>query len=268
MKKRSLFILLAGLCVSGIACLPEDWDVGLLRREPSYDPFYVAYLERVRSQALTFQVPASEDDEAWTRAQNVLKKYHGELDCSRKLKVSSDRTIESVPSKGKRRIYPGAAYIYQIRRDPLGEETDYSVAYASPPPSAPARELFIKRTLANARIIALYIVSGMIDPRAFNVIDSSESPPAGDLGPERPSAPRRDDDLAPGVPLAEIAEGPRGHPSAGGAQDGLVDLDLVADMFFRRFLHTDEVRGSSPPSTAFFPINDLSGRMCPPKFLA
>jgi hypothetical protein len=70
------------------------------------------------------------------------------------------------------------------------------------------------------------------------------------------------------VPLAEIAEGPRGHPSAGGAQDGLVDLDLVADMFFRRFLHTDEVRGSSPPSTAFFPINDLSGRMCPPKFLA
>jgi hypothetical protein len=29
------------------------------------------------------------------------------------------------------------------------------------------------------------------------------------------------------VPLAEIAEGLRGHPSAGGAQDGLVDLDLV-----------------------------------------
>jgi len=53
------------------------------------------------------------------------------------------------------------------------------------------------------------------------------APPAGDLGPERPSAPHRDDGLAPGVPLAEIVEGLRGHPSAGGAQDGLVDLDLV-----------------------------------------
>ena len=198
MKKQSIFILLAGLFVSGTACLPEDWDVGLFGRKPPYDPFYVAYLERVRSQALTFPVPAGEDDEAWTRAQNVLREYHRELGCSRELKVSSDRTIESVPSKGKRSIYPGAAYIYQIRRDPLGEKTEYSVAYTSPPPSSPVRELLIKRTLANARIIAVYIVSGTIDPRAFNVIDSSESPPAGDPGPERPSAPHRDDDLTPG----------------------------------------------------------------------
>lgn len=168
MTRRDFLFLLAGLLFSGTACLPDDWDVGLFGREPSYDPFYVAYLERVRNQALTFQVPAGEDDKAWIRAQDVLKSYHRKLGCSRTLTVSNGTTIESAPSKRDLVDYAGAAFLYQVRRVPLGEKTEYSVAYALPSRYNTIKAPRIARSMAHARIIALYIISGTIDPRAFN----------------------------------------------------------------------------------------------------
>jgi hypothetical protein len=168
MKKVFLSVFLAGAIVLIAGCLAEDWDAVLFRRKPPQEPEYLDYLERVRSQPLDFQILASDDAMAWSRAQYISKKYGRTLGGGRKLLTSSNDIIEIAPWKHNIPYYQETGYLFRIVRAPRGDMTDYVVSYSSPSPDHPGFESLSQENRACAGIIAYYIVSGRLYKRAMD----------------------------------------------------------------------------------------------------
>ena len=143
------------------ACLPEDFFV--IYHNPSQQPDYLDYMERVKAQPLEFQIPVREDAAAWARAHYIFKSRNGKLHGSHKFRISTDKILEIAVSKGSINIYEDVSFLYRVVRASGREMVNYKLSYASY-----SKEFSFLSPLEryHAKVIAYYIVSGKLDKRA------------------------------------------------------------------------------------------------------
>jgi hypothetical protein len=103
-----------------------------------------AYLRRVLSTPLRFEIPEYSVGEAWTRAQVFIENYG-----STRLRAVTDTLIQSAPPGGR-----GLGFRYQIRRVPQEQTSTITVeVLAADARSGPLAN-------RNARILADYMQTG------------------------------------------------------------------------------------------------------------
>lgn len=140
MKKLTfgIFIFMATLSQSGCISAP----VAMVES----DPAKIAYLDAIKAQAWEFNLPKSESEPAWGRAQNFISKYS-----SMRIQVATDYVIETYdPSNGN------VAFGYGVTRMMEGDSVAFTVRVSSGNMFAGAY-----RTM-NGDILSYYIATGQL----------------------------------------------------------------------------------------------------------
>jgi hypothetical protein len=157
MRKVLFLIFLAGFFGSS-ACIPLWWGETDEGPEPLIqDPAWVEYFEQVKAQPLAFQIPASKNAEAWTRAHDILKNYGRHTNwCPSKLRTSTSNVIEiDVQKTDAKFTFRDVGYLFRIVRVPQEDTVNYTITYAPV-----ADGVVYPNIRAHAQVIAYYIVSG------------------------------------------------------------------------------------------------------------
>jgi hypothetical protein len=136
-------------------------------------PQDVEYLEAVKAQSLTFQIPTSEDAVAWERAREILTKYGHRMGGRGKLRASTN-VMEMSASKAKYviRCEENSDFAYRIVRESRESIVEYTVSYCAwiseiGPSDDSERGKFSNNPKGYARFVAYYIVSGKKKKRAI-----------------------------------------------------------------------------------------------------
>lgn len=148
-----------------VSCLPEDWDTTFFGRNPPQNTSLGYRLEQIKAQPLDFQIPASEDADAWKRAHLILDIFGNNTPwCSRERRAPMDNVIEVDPTKDFTGWYQDLGFLYRIVRTQHGEMTHYKVCYA--PYTKDHSSSSLDKT--RAKVIAYFIASGVYIEEAMN----------------------------------------------------------------------------------------------------
>ena len=155
--KKILFLIFLACSFGFNACIPLWWGESDEPEPLIQDPVWLEYFEQVKAQPLDFQIPPSEDAEAWTRAHDILKKYGRHKDwCSSKLRTSTPNVIEVGVQKWEARFtFKDVGFLFRIVRAPREDTINYTITHAPV-----ADGVIYPNIKAHAQVIAYYIVSG------------------------------------------------------------------------------------------------------------
>ena len=127
---------------------------GVIREDEQLTPEQQAYLQEVKEQPLSFEIPKSDSNDAWSRAQAFVARFS-----ARHIYKMSDMALETHdPTSEKTRLGTKRTITlaYRASRLPIGEKFQFEVICFGPDNG----DRILKAADRNARIMANYVSTG------------------------------------------------------------------------------------------------------------